>query len=195
VLLARPVPVVNTIALLSVVTFETWSRFAIGVRALASITPTIANAARGAHHRGNDLAIRLNSHQCAERLNPARKLFRSVNGSMIMRARPEALADFASPPPSLPQNVQRQPARRTFAAPFLPRRDPLASPPSRRLLSTRNSSARKYRIAIAFSLLRNRLEQFTILFRNPIGFPIRVTSSGGIFQSLVAISRHDGPAT
>src|SRR6267143_1915869 len=89
--------------------------FAIAVRALASIRPPSRMQPGRAHHRGNDLAIRLNSHQRAERLNPARKLFRAVDWIDDHAGPPRSACGLRIPAAHLfTQNVQRQPARRHF---------------------------------------------------------------------------------
>src|SRR6266404_5829036 len=97
--LLGPVPVVNTMALLRLVTFETWSRF----------PSRYAPSPRYAHQRER----RPGALTIAATISPFDSIPISVPnvgmprenssvpsiGSMITRTRPDALADFACPPP------------------------------------------------------------------------------------------------
>ncbi len=138
-----------------------------------------------AHHRGNDFAIRLNSHQRAEGGNAARKLFRAV----------DRVDDHARPPGSarrlritaahlFSKNVQRQSARRHFGARHLLHgtvrlryRRPVVLPVNAQLIPAEITQCNRVR------LLRDFFQQ------TPIHFPVshcfslfEVHHRRGIFQ-------------
>ncbi len=119
-----------------------------------------------AHHRGNDFAIRLDSHQRAEGRNAARKLFRSV----------DRVDDHARPPGStrrlrvaaahfFSKNVQRQSACRYFrprhffhSAIRLRHRRAVAFSVNAQFIGAEIPHRNRIR------LLRDRLQQSSVLF-------------------------------
>src|SRR5258708_6454642 len=149
--LLGPVPVVKTMALLKLATFETWSR----------VPSRYAPSLRYAHQREcNRGALTI-----AATISPFDSIPISVPkvgiprenscvppiGPMIRRDCPEALGAFVPPPPiSSPRTSSGNPLAATFARAIssTARSACVTAVPSP-FLSTRNSSARKYRIAIA----------------------------------------------
>src|SRR5713226_9678734 len=149
--LLGPVPVVNTMALLNEVTLETRSRF----------PSRYAPSPRYAHQRecspgALTIAATISPFDSIPISVPNVGIPRENSsvpsiGSIIIRARPEALADFASPPPiSSPRTSSGNPLAATLARAIssTARSACVTAVPSP-FLSTCKPSVRKYRIAIA----------------------------------------------
>src|SRR6267378_2179241 len=149
--LLGPVPVVKTIASFNFSTFETWILF----------PSRYAPSLRYAHHRARSAGALANPAT----ISPFDSIpIRVPNvgiprenssvpsiGSMIIRARPDLLAAFESPPPiSSPSTSIASPLEATFARAIssTARSACVTAVPSP-FLSIRKSPVRKYRIAIA----------------------------------------------
>src|SRR6266849_4059348 len=149
--LLGPVPVVKTIALLRLVTFETWS----------FLPSRYAPSPRYAHQRecspgALTIAATISPFDSIPINVPNVGIPRENSsvpsiGSMIIRARPEVFAEFAlTPPISSPSTSSASPLASTFARAIssTARSACVTAVPSP-FLSIRKSPVRKYRIAIA----------------------------------------------
>src|SRR6266403_91721 len=191
--LLGPVPVVNTMALLRLGTSETRSR----------LPSRYAPSPRYAHQR----VLRAGALANPATISPFDSIPISVPnvgiprenssvpsiGSMIIRARPEVLADCASPPPiSSPRTSIASPLPATLARAISStlRSACVTAVPSP-FLSMRSSSARKYRIAIASA--SSAIASNSDPYVSP--YPIRSPYSRYIIGLAFSVTSHESPVT